>query len=254
MSVRTPGAEKDEDHGGHEPANQEDFVLHSLHGGADKDGLIEDGLDVHPGRGGGADLRETGQDSIDDVHCRGVAKFQDRDHHGVLSIEARDVCRDRFSIADVGDVAQQHGASAHRAQRDVEKRLDGLRAGVDLDWQLAATFAQRAGWQGQVLLADDGADFGGGHVEGVQGLGVEVDHDLPGRAAVGKRDAHAGNALELSTERQARVVEKLPAGHRVRRHPELNDGHARRARADDERRRGALRHAAENGLRDAGCL
>ena len=67
---------------------------------------------------------------------------------------------------------------------NVKKGFDRFRTGVDFDRQLALTFTQRAGGQSQILLADDGADLGGRQVEGVQGVRVKVDHDLPGRAAV----------------------------------------------------------------------
>ena len=156
---------------------------------------------------------------------------------------AHDVGLRREAVAHVGDVADVDRAAADGLDRQVVQLRRRLRAAVQVDVVLERADLRGAGRQDQVLRVDR-VD----HVERRQPFGlqrgrVEVDHDLPLLAAVGKRHRRALHRGELRADEVDAEVEQLLLRQRLARERELQDRHGRRVVAQDQRRRRAGRAA-----------
>ena len=251
---RAPRSEKQQNYEGHERAHEDDLAQDVVDGRPDKDGLVEDGLDLYAGRRGCADGRQAGHDPVDDFERRRVPELQGGDDDGVLAVKPGDVGAEGLAVADVGDIAQQNDPAIDIAHRQVEKLGDGDRAGVDADGEIAATGAEGTGRQSLVLRGESAAHIRGGEPVGVERIGIQIDHDLPLGAAVGQGEAQAGDFLQLGAHGEPGKIEDRAVGERIGRQHELDDRHARRARLDNDRRHGAGGHPAQNRLRDGGDL
>ena len=141
-----------------------------------------------------------------------------------------------------------HRKPVAHADRQRLELVDGLRAGVQLDVELALADARDAG----------GHDHVGGlqradHVHLRQPLGaelgrVDVDDDLALLAAVGRRDRQARDGEQPGAQEVEAVVEDLLLGTGLAVERDLHHRHVRGVEPDHVRRRDAGRRDAQDRI------
>ena len=185
---------------------------------------------------------------LDHAEGRGPLALEDGHEHRAPAVAADDVGLHRVAVRHVGHVLDVDRDAVDRPDRDVVERLDHVRAAVELDVVLPVADLGRAGRDDQVLVADGRADVGRRQAVGVQGVRVEVDHDLALLAAPGLGHPRPLDGAELLDDEVLGVVEDLLLGQGVAADGDLHDGHAGGAVADDVRRRDARRHDLQERL------
>ena len=193
-----PAAEEDQDHQRDQDRGQDrlvdDVVDRALH----EHRLVEVELELEALRRRGLDLRQDVADRLDHGDRRGVRVLQDVHVARALAVDAHGVLLGGEAVADLGDVAERHRQAVAHADRQRLELLDHLRAGVELDVELALADAGDAGRHddvGGLQRAD--------HVHlrqalGAQPRGIDVDDDLALLAAVGRRDRQARDGEQLA--------------------------------------------------------
>ncbi len=180
--------------------------------------------------GGGkcvADMRQTLLDAADDVERRGAPGLEDALQDGPAAVAARNVGLRGIAVAHVRDVAHIDHAAVAGRDRDVVQIVDLLGTRVEFYEVLEVADLLYAGGQDQILRCDRI-----GHVVArqslcAQGVGVEVDLNLPLQAAV--RPGHRGprDRGKRRAEDVVAQVEDLCLGQIFARHGELQDRNRR---------------------------
>ncbi len=189
-----------------------------------------------------------------DVQRAVATGLQDGEQGAALAIHVHHAGLRGKPVVHVGHVSQVDGGVPTLADGNVVQLLQHLWAAVGPDHVVHVAKAHIAGRQDDVLLVERHADIGGADAAGVQEVRVKVHHDLARLAATGQGDLralHGGQAR--ADEVQTKVVDSLLA-QRVAAQRHLQDGHAAGAVPDDQRRRGAWRHDAQQRLVDGGDL
>src|SRR5262249_6822013 len=210
--------------------------------------LIEEQFHLQLGRQLGLDTGQGLPHAPDHVQRRGPLTLEDGHQHGPPAVAADDVGLYRVAVAYVGDVLDVDRNAVDRLDRDVVEGRDQVGAAVELDVVLGGPHLRGAGRDDEVLVGDRGADIVGGQAAGVQGVQVEIDHDLALLAAPGLGHPRPLDRAESLDDEVGGVVEDLLLGQRIAGDGDLDDGHAGGAVADDVGRRDAGRHDLQERL------
>jgi len=197
---------------------------------------VEHRRDLHVLGCGGPDLPEHRLDVVDHRQRGRVAVLEDGQQHGTAAVGAHDVLLRRPAVAHVGDVAHQDRAAVHHLHRHRVDAVDRFRHRVEPDRELGAADLGEAGRHGDILRGDGVGNVLRGQPVRLQRVQVDVDHDLPRRAAVRRRHRGARIGRERLADAVLGVVVELLLGLLGRRHHQLDHGHRGGGEAHHHRR------------------
>ncbi len=167
---------------------------------------------------------------------------------------ADDVRLDREAVVRLGHVPDIDDGAVDLPDRQVVQCVDRRWAAVEQHVVLRAPDLDRAGREDEILRADRIDDVDRRQPVCLEGLRVQVDHDLTRLPAVGKGHLGALDGGELGADEVQAVVVELLLRQRLARDGELQDRDAGRAVAHDQRRRHPLRQEPEESLDQRGNL
>ncbi len=237
-----PRAEEHQDHQRRQARGDGAFFEHAHDGRTHEDRLVEQELHLELGRHLGLDARHRLADALDDAQRGGALPFEDGHEHRPAAVAADDVRLHRVAVTHVGHVFDVNRYAVDGLDRNLIEGVDDAGAAVELDVVLGRPHLGGAGRDDEVLIGDGRADVVGRQAAGVQGIQVEVDHDLPLLAAPGLGHARPLHRAQLLNDEVLAVVENLLLGQRVAGDADLHNRHAGSAVADNEGRRDAGRH------------
>src|SRR5207302_383762 len=126
----------------------------------------------------GLDSGHRRADAVDHAQGGGSLALEDGHQHRPPPVAADNVGLHRVAVVDVGDVFDVDRDAVNGANRDVVEGRDQVRTAVELDVVLRGAHLRGAGGDDQVLVGEGRADVVGGQAAGIQGVQVEIDHDL----------------------------------------------------------------------------
>jgi hypothetical protein len=249
-----PAPQEHQDHQGGQRGRDHCLAHHAVDGRADKHGLIEELADLELGRQRRLHLGQYGLDALHDVQGGRSPAFEDRQQARPVTALADDVRLDREAVVHLGHVPDVDQGTLHLPDGQIVQGLHGGRAAVEQHVVFRVPDLGRAGGEDEVLSADGIDDVRRRQPVRLQGLRVQVDHDLPRLPTVGQRHGGSLHGGELGADEVLRVVEELLLRQRLARDGELQDRHAGRAVADYQGRRHPLRQEPKQGLHERGHL
>ena len=225
-----------------------------LHGCPNKDGLIEQELQIELRRQRRLNARHRLPYPSHDIEGRRAGALQDRHKRGAPTILSDHIGLHRKAIAHLRDVTDIDHGAVHLPDRKVVEGCHNLGTAVQSHAVFPRADLRAAGRQDQVLRIHGVRHIGRGQAFGEQRLLVEIHHDLPGLAAVGQRHLSALDGGQLRADKIEAVIVELRFGERRAAGGDLNDRHIACAVLHDQRRLNAGRQHAQDGLRDGGHL
>ena len=112
----------------------------------------------------------------------------------------------------MGDILHVNRHAVDGLDRNLVEGLDNVGAAIELDVVLGGAHLGSAGRNDQVLVGDGRAHVVGRQAAGVEGVQVEIDHDLALLAAPGLGHARPLNRAKLLNDEVLAVVENLLLG------------------------------------------
>ena len=234
------------------------------HSGAHEYRLIEIHLQFHALGRRGLDVRQHGFHRVDDRERGSAAVLEDRQEAGALAIDANDIGLLRKTVADLGDVPEQHRNPLPNSDRKGLKLVDQPRAGIELNVVFLRSEARDARRHDHVRDAHRVHDV---HLRQALGAGlggIDLDDDLTLLAAEGARNRQTRDREQPQPEELIGVVGQHLLRQRLGVERDLHHRHVRRVELDDVRRlharrrdaqhRVALRRDLRDGAADIGAL
>ena len=190
----------------------------------DEDGLIEQLLDLHAARRGGAGDRQCLPDRVDDRERGGVAVLDDAEENRLLAFSANDVLLDQPAIVNLSDVLDEYRRAVDEFDGSIVEVVDRRRQRVGPHRVLEISDLRGSGRDGEVLRIDGVDDVERGQAFGLKFQRVDINHDLPIFSAGRGRQRNAVNWRELLAHPIDAVVVELRAIERVRTQGDLRTG------------------------------
>src|ERR1035437_263558 len=244
----TPVTEEKQDHRCGQGGGGQCFQDHAPNGGADEQRLIEERADLHLRRERLRCKLSHALHTLDDGDGGSAADLQHRHQGAAGAVHAHDIGLRGEAVADVGHIAHIDGRSIHGLDRKFVQFRDGLGIAIHLDLIFQRTYLCGAGRKNQVLRVERIHDVIGRKAVGLKSRQVEVYLNLAYFAAVGVRRRRTGHRCQLRAQKVLTEIEKLLLRQCLAAQAKLdNRGRGGRV-ADDQRRRGSGRQAAEDGL------
>jgi hypothetical protein len=246
---RPPRAQKQQDHQPREPRRDRSLAQHAGDRCGDELRLIDELVDTQTGRrrraGGLQDLA----DAFDDCDGRGIAVLEDAQQDGASAIVAHDVLLHRPAVVHLADVLEEHGLAIEVFDRNVVEIGDahGHRIGAHRVLCIAELGETRG--QSQVLGVDRVHDIRRGQASCLKLQRIDIDHDLPGLAAVWGWKGHTLHRGKLLAQVVDPVVVELLLVETVGAKAQLQYRNTRGIVRNYDRRLDAHRHQGADCIR-----
>src|SRR5258708_4174524 len=130
------------------------FAQHAIDRVCDEYRLVEQLVDLEPGRRGGADCLQRLLHAVDDRQRRSVAVLDDAEQNRPAAILAHDVLLHQRSVTDLRHVLQKDGGAVGELDRHHVEVVDRRRCRVGSHRILCASDLRRSRRQRQVLRID----------------------------------------------------------------------------------------------------
>src|SRR5579859_2420399 len=221
---RTPVSEEEQDHGRSQKSSRQGLDYDPSNRGPHKQGLIEEGGNLHLRRQRlSADLSCVLY-AFDDRNGGRAADLEHRHERAANAVHANDVGLRGKAIANVGDVAHVNGRAIHSLNRKIVQLRDGAGIPVHLDLVFERPDLGGAGGQDQVLGVERIHDVVGRQAVGLKAGHVEVNLDLADLAAVGIWGGGSLHCGELSAQEIISQIEELLLRQCFAAQAKLDDG------------------------------